>query len=323
MKATRWILLALGLAFLGYLVAQVGPGTVLASIQTLSWRLLVVLVFPFALVTTMDTLGWRFAFRRDLTSFRTLLSVRLVGEAFNLTTPTASMGGEPVKAYLLRPRVPLEEGLASVIVGKTTIALAQGLFLAVGLALAWFLLTLPSAFLNGMTGFLVIEILALGGFALIQLLGVLGRGLGFLTKLGVLWGAGRTEKFHRLDRTLTLFYREHPRRLGLSLLFHFFGWLLGTLEVYLILYFLGIPVPLLTALVIEAFGAAIKVAAFMIPAGLGALEGGNMVVFTLLGLGAGVGLSYTLIRRLRELTWVSVGLILLALVHSFAPDVRA
>ena len=324
MTTVRWVLLALGVAFTGYLIALIGPAILLAQIQTLSWRLLVVLVFPFSLVTLLDTLGWRFAFRRDLAPFLTLVSVRLAGEAFNITTPTASVGGEPVKAYLLRPRVPLEEGLASVIVGKTSIVLAQGCFLAVGLGLAWLLFPLPSAFLHGITGLLVVEALALGGFVLVQLRGIFGGGLKLLKGVGITWGGPRAEKLHQLDRALAIFYREHRRRLAFSILFHFLGWLLGSLEVYLILHFLGIPVSLATALVIDAFASAIKFAAFLIPGGLGAQEGGNMAVFVAFGLGAGLGLSFALIRRLRELTWVTAGLILLAFLRASAmPELSA
>lgn len=325
MTMLRLVLLVLGMVFVGYLIVQVGPAVLLASLATLSWRLLVVLVFPFSLVALLDTVGWRFAFRRDLVSFPTLCSVRLAGEAFNIATPTASVGGEPIKAYLLRPRVPLEEGLASVVVGKTTITLAHACFLVVGLAVAWMFFPLPHAFLQGMTGFLVLEALALGGFVLVQLSGIFSSGLKLLNGMGLMmWGERHAEKLRRLDRALATFYREHRGRLGFSILFNFLGWVLGSLEVYLILHFLGIPVSLAGALVIEALTAAIKVAAFMVPAGLGALEGGNMVVFTALGLGAGLGLSFTLIRRLRELAWVVVGLILLAFLRApVTPDVPA
>ncbi len=324
MRTVRFTLLALGVSLVGFLIAQVGPGTLLASIQTLSWRLLVVLVFPSGLVSMLDTLGWRFAFRRDLASFFMLYSVRLAGEAFNTTTPTASVGGEPLKAYLLRPRVPLEESLASVIVGKTTVTLAQGCFLVVGVALAWVLFPLPSALLYGMTALLAAEALALGGFVLVQLQGIFGGALTLLKKMGLTLGAHRAEKLHRLDHALATFYREHRGRLAFSILFYFLGWILGSVEVYLILHFLGIPISLTAALVIEAFATGIKSAAFLIPGGLGALEGGTMAVFVAFGLGAGLGLSYALIRRCRELAWVTVGLILLAsLRHSTASEIPA
>ena len=109
------------------------PAAVLEAISALSWRLAIVLVFPFAIVAAFDTLGWRYAFRDDRVPFRALLWARIAGEAVNVTTPTAAVGGEAVKAWLLRPHVALTEGLSSVIVAKTTITIAQGLMLAFGI----------------------------------------------------------------------------------------------------------------------------------------------------------------------------------------------
>jgi hypothetical protein len=37
----------------------------------------------------------------------------------SLATPTMSVGGDPLKAYLLRPRLPLLDGFVSVIADKT------------------------------------------------------------------------------------------------------------------------------------------------------------------------------------------------------------
>lgn len=318
MKTLRVILLGVGLAFLGYLVVQVGPEALLGSFQAISWRLLLIVWFPFALIQVLDTLGWRFAFARDLTSFPTLLAVRMAGEAFNVATPTASVGGEPVKAYLLRPRVPLGEGLASVIIAKTTITLAQGAFLLLGIAVALAVLPPAGPLVKAMTWLAAVEAVALGGFVLAQQKGLFGGGLRLLRSLGLSGAEHGHEGARRLDSALSAFYREHRGRLMLSLLFHFVGWVVGSLEVYLILRFMGIPVSLTTALVIEAFAAAIRSAAFLIPGGLGALEGGNMAVFAAIGLGAGVGLSMTLVRRFRELTWVAAGLITLSLFRSAA-----
>ena len=319
MTAARLALLALGLVFLGYMVAEVGPFALLTPVQALSWRLLVVIAFPFALMTALDTLGWRYAFRRDAAPFSTLVSARLAGEAFNITTPTATVGGEPVKAYLLRHKVPLEEGFASVVVAKTTIALAQGVFLAVGIAVALFTLPAQSGLLRVMLWLLVLGAVALAAFVLAQRKGLFGGSLRLLRGIGLSWGARKEEPLRRLDSALSVFYREHRGRLGLSLLFHFCGWVMGSLEVYLILTFMGIPVSLTTALVIEAFSTAIKSAAFLIPAGIGATEGGNIAIFLTFGLGAGVGLSFSLVRRLREMAWVAVGLIALAAFRTARP----
>ena len=122
-----------------------------------------------------------------------------------------------------------------------------------------------------------------------------------------------------VDRSLASFYRERPRHLLAAVLFHFLAYAVGSLEIYLVLNFLDIPVTLLTAVVIESFGAAVKFASFMVPGSLGALEGGNVAIFAAFGLGGALGLSYTLVRRLREGAWVLLGLGALALLSGRSP----
>ena len=66
---------------------------------------------------------------------------RTAGEVVNMTTPTAYVGGEPLKAFLLkRHQIPMVDGLASVVIAKTIMTLAQVLFILVGIALAFWIL---------------------------------------------------------------------------------------------------------------------------------------------------------------------------------------
>jgi hypothetical protein len=164
----------LGVALLAALVAQNDPAAVLASIVDLSWRLAVIVCFPAALVAYFDTLGWRYAFLREVAPFRALAAARLAGEAFNMTTPTAAVGGEAVKAWLLRGYAPLDATLASVIVAKTTITLGQGLYFLLGVVVAWEIGLAGSPLLYGMIWFLAIEAIALALFVLVQMRGMLG-----------------------------------------------------------------------------------------------------------------------------------------------------
>ena len=85
----------LGVALLAALVAQNDPSVVLASIADLHWRLAVILLFPAGLVALFDTLGWRYAFMREIVPFRALAASRLAGEACNMTTPTAAVRSSP------------------------------------------------------------------------------------------------------------------------------------------------------------------------------------------------------------------------------------
>jgi len=316
-RVARVLLLVSGLTLVAFLVWHNDPAALLASIRQLSWRLLVVLVFPFALVNALDTLGWHFAFRRNPVPFATLFSARLAGEAFNLTTPTASVGGEAVKAWLVRNHVGFAEGFSSVIVAKTTITIGQGLLLLLGLPCAWWLLPHDSPVLHAMGWLLLAEVVAVTGLVLAQVSGLMGGGGRALSRFGFL--SRLAGGLARVDSSLVEFYRREPVRLMLSIFFHFLGWLGGALEVWVILDLLGLPVTLMTAVLIESFATAVRFASFLVPASIGVAEGGNVAIFAALGLGGPAGLSFSLVRRLREATWIGVGYIALAAFRGLIP----
>jgi uncharacterized protein (TIRG00374 family) len=318
MRLVRLGLLLCGAALFLWLLARIGPGAVIQAFTDLSWRLLIILVFPFTVTTLLDTLGWHYAFRRDTVPFRSLLAARLAGEAFNLTTPTASVGGEAVKAWLVRPWAPLTEGLPSVIVAKTTIVIGQALFLVVGLVAAHAALPSSSLVIRGMQWLLVVQVLAVTGFVGVQAGGALRGSTRWLQKVG--WLSDRPlETLTQINDELAHFYRREPRRLRLSILYHFLAWLIGALEPWLILRWIGLPVSLAEATAIEAFSTGIRFAAFLVPGYLGALEAGHMAIFAALGLGAPAGLAFTLIRRVREAAWTGLGFLLLASLRAQAP----
>ncbi len=121
----------------------------------------------------------------------------------------------------------------------------------------------------------------------------------------------RDDYAQQLDAALRDYYRRGWRRLSLSTGFHLGGWLLGAVEAYLILFFLGISDDLVTATVIEALGAGVRFATFLVPASLGAFESANAAAFEAMGLGAGAGLAFSFVRRARQIGWIGVGLLVL------------
>jgi len=321
MRTFQWILLAAGVGLFGALIWAIGPTAIISSFSHLSWRLLVIVCFPFALVTTLGALGWRFAFTHDRVAFPVLLRVWLAGEAFNATTPTASLGGDGVKAWLLRRHIPYEESLPSLIVAKTTLAVAQGLFLLAGIVLARHTRALDGPLLRMMQWLLVLEAIGVGGFVLVQLGAGLETTERILSRLNFLSNRRGASAFRRLVARLSEFYRREPRRLLLCIGCPFLGWVFSALETYLILYFLDAPVSLSTAAIIEAFITGIRFATFFVPANIGALEGGQVALFVALGLNAATGLAYSLVRRVREAAWVGLGLAALAERPLRVPDV--
>jgi uncharacterized membrane protein YbhN (UPF0104 family) len=240
----------------------------------------------------------------------TLVRVRIIGQAIDSTTPTATIGGDAAKAWLLRSKVDVRETLSSLLVAKTTMTTAQGLFLLVGVVIAQRTIGAASRIVLAMEWLLVLELLAVVGFVAVQMMGPFSAGHGLLRRLGMLAHADLGGTATDIDRTLATFYRRRPGRLALSVVCCLLGWLTSAGEAWLILDFLGVPVSVPTALVVEAFGAGIRFATFFVPGQVGFAEGGAVATFLALGLSGAAGLSFSVVRRAREVAWIGVGLAL-------------
>jgi uncharacterized protein (TIRG00374 family) len=311
----RWIkagLLVLGIALLAILVYRVGAEPILATLGRLVWWQFALVCLPYAVITAADTLGWRFAFASDRAPFWRLYGARLAGEALNVVTAIGAVGGEAVKAWLVRRDVGYGESVPSVVVAKTTITIAQALFLLLGLALAWLILPANPDLIRAMLWLLVVEVLAVAGFLGAQLSGLVARGGRLLKAFGAIADTGYAET---LDRALRDYYRHARARFILSVAFHFVGWALGALDVLIIVWALDLDASLATATVIEALGSAVRFATFLVPASLGPAEAANAAVFAALGFGAGAGLAFSFVRRARQVVWIVVGLAVLLVMR--------
>ena len=308
MRAVKSLLLAAGVVGLGYLVYRIGAGPLVDALSRLAWWQFVLVCLPYGLTSAVDTLGWRFAFSNNQPSYWRLFGARLAGEALNIVTAVGSVGGEAVKAWLIRRDVTYEESVPSVVIAKTTIVIAQAIFLVLGLAIAWLTLPGDSSLLSGMLWLLAIEIVAVGGFVGAQVTGLIGRMGRLLARVGVV---AAPEYAEQLDRTLRDYYHRERNRFTLSVAFHTLGWLFGALEAFVTLWALGMGANPLAAIVIEAFGSGVRFASFMVPASLGVFEGANAGAFSAIGYGAAAGLAFSLVRRARQMVWIGIGVLAL------------
>jgi glycosyltransferase 2 family protein len=321
-RAFRSLATVAGLAIMVVLIMRVGSDDALtAAARALGWRSLLVCL-PFALIMAVDTLGWRYAFAYDRVPFLRLMAARIAGEAVSVVTALASVGGDAVKVWFLRPHVPYRESVASVIIAKTTITLSQALFLLIGVVAA-VAVAVDARLVRAMLWLLLIELIGAGGFLVVQIAGLVTRGARLLERFKKLQALAPAEN---LDRTLQSFYRREWRRFALSVGFHMLGWIMGVFETWLFLRVLQIPASITTALVIETLGSAVRFATFFVPGSLGALEGANTAAFAALGLGAQAGLAFSLLRRLRQVVWIGLGVVVLLLARArmrLAPEAPA
>jgi uncharacterized protein (TIRG00374 family) len=310
-RARHSIRLALGfggLACVAWLVSSTGVEALLRPLRALSVPSVALLFLIDAAVILVTTLAWRRAFDRPV-PLRRLLPVRVAGEAINVTS--ASVVGEPVKAYLLQPAVPIVEGMTAQLIDKTSITAAQVLFLAFGLITAALWVDVPRGILHGMCVLLVLQIVMVAGFIGVQRAGIVRGGLGIARRLGLRTSGTRLERLAPVDASIARAYGERRGRLLECIGLHLLGWVAASLEVYVVLQWLGPGRPWGDALVIDSFGTGVKFMGFAIPAGLGALEGGYMLAFSAVGHAAALGLSFTLVRRARVIVWSVIGFVIL------------
>ncbi len=322
-------LFLVGLGGMAYLIHKVGVAAILEKFTQLGWGL-ALLVFAFVVPSFFDSLGWRFAFKtlpRGLTQWR-LFWIRVAGEAVNNTTWSMDMGGEPVKVALVaRHGVSVTEAAAAAVVAKTTMTMGLVLFLAFGLLST---ITVPQVSEELAAVFALFTIVGMG---LIALFFIVQR-RGFFSFLAALarkirparkWVERHDAKIKELDDHIGGYYVGHKKRFAASIGFHFLGWMTGTIEIYLILSFLGLfrdDASLLFgwdyAVLINVAHHLSRTVSFFLPYNLGTQEGGNYGIFEALRYANAleIGVSVSIIRRIRELIWSAIGWVaLLALNH--------
>ncbi len=316
----QWLLLACGVVLLALLVYAAGPRRLLQHVRALGWWAPVVFV-PYAIASAFDAAGWRATFTHARPSLALLYVVRLIGEAVNNVTPTAYLGGEPVKAYVLqRFGVPLSDATTSVILAKTALTIAQIAFVILGVALLFLR--------RGATWTTIpILLLMLVGGAAVTLLLVRWQRRGLVASIAGTVGrffprarltVGLRDRAGEIDEKLRGFYEAGPGAAVTSVVLHLVGWIAGAAEVFAIMTLIGHPVGCLVAIIVEALAQPTRLLGIVVPATLGVQEAGGMIIFGILGLPPELGLTLMLLKRVREIGYSVLGLALLARIRGGA-----
>ncbi len=298
---------------LGWAVSTVDLLVVADLLIDLGYGFVVILIF-YICVTWADTIAWKNNFKEEESrqfSLWNLWCIRQTGEAYNSITPLGTLGGEPIKAQLLKERhgISIKQGIASQVIARTTFLIALILFFIPGI-----FFTLQSSIISekikitcllAMAVFTALIIL----FLMFQTTGVLGKLVNWVSKksFGKKMGIF-LDKLNQLDQNISSYYKHNLMRALTSVSYAFVGWVIGLIELYVTLYFLGYDLSIIDLWIIEALAQLIRNASFFIPLSIGAQEGGLLLIFTALGMPGTLGITVSFVRRIKELFWVCVGL---------------
>ncbi|RMH59605.1 MAG: TIGR00374 family protein [Candidatus Hydrogenedentota bacterium] len=308
----RWFRIALfflGIGTFVWVLRSCNEERVWEALGGVGWKFLPIffleLVFDAA-----NTVGWRLAFPvGNVPGFWKLFFVRQAGTTINQVTPTATLGGEPLKAMLLAPTVPIPDGLASVILAQTTFMIAQMIFVLFALV---FILPLLGVSVNVKVAMIVTFLgLAAGLFAAVKiqkeggwgylLSAVVGKVLSKAKAESVIAETGKTE-----ERLRRIFSHERGAVWG-SVAAHLAGRLVSLGQIWLILSALGVSTGLGICLAVSGLSILIDLPTSIVPGRVGVQEGGRVLILTALGLPPPLGFALSLVERAVQLASILLG----------------
>jgi putative membrane protein len=215
-----------------------------------------------------------------------------------------SIGGDFAGARLSHLRgVPGAQAAASVVVDITIGAATQLIFVMSGAAL---LLTrsgdrTTTAVASGVLVGTAVFLFTIAAFAVVQHRGLFGVSAKLTRRmLPREWLSDLEAGASAIDDAVVASYRAWALILRASAL-RLIAWAVEAGEIWLVMKALGQPIDMIDALILESLSSGVRAAAFMLPAGLGALEGGLVMFGALLGLPAEMALAISLTKRVREL----------------------
>jgi hypothetical protein len=126
------------------------------------------------------------------------------------------------------------------------------------------------------------------------------RGFALVERLALRFLPGAAAGAGAVHDTMAAIHAS-PLRLLLSFCVHLSAWTASALGTWIAIRLIGIHVPFLAVLAIEALLSAIRSAAVVVPNALGIQEAGYAMLAPFFGLTAQVGLAVSLLRRARDI----------------------
>jgi putative membrane protein len=312
-----YLLIAAGAALFTFLLIHQGAPQVMAAFASAGWWIAVVVVYHVAVPVLLDTLAWWSLFpRSERLSLWELFWMRWIGESVSTLVPSASVGGDVVRARLAALHGALiPTAAASVLVDITLGVFVQIVFTLLGLVLI-VTATGQQSFVRPTLIGAVIGVLAIIGFYVVQRLGMfrfIGKMISRLANAED-WHS-LVHSGHTLDEAVRAQYARRRGVIGCC------AWtatslILGSGEIWIALHALGLHATIVNAVILQSMVLAIRSAVFPVPGALGVQEGGYVVVGNLLGIPGDAAFALSLIARVRELILGIPGVIMWQLIEA-------
>jgi glycosyltransferase 2 family protein len=312
-------LLLIVLACLFFFIRATDWSAVMAALHQVGLNFLILLFTTFV-SAWLGALGWRFCLPKTSTMVSSwqLFWIRQLGENVAILNPASMIGGEAAKMYMLRNYgVSQRVALHSIVLSRGIMIISQIVLLLI--AVGWFLghaaRGVFTVDFDWPTTGLVLTLIV-GVFLLIKSLFFKNGMKSLLHRLRLLHLYRNARQYIAgLWQELQVFYRENRRAMLLSYLCCSLHWIMGSLEFYFILLFLGVKTTVAKALLVDMGVIVFKSAGGFIPGQIGIEEYGNKVMLSIIGIaGSTIWITASILRRARQMFWIVLGLLVYLLM---------
>ncbi|WP_161597170.1 lysylphosphatidylglycerol synthase transmembrane domain-containing protein [Dyadobacter flavalbus] len=285
---------------------------VISSIRLIGFRFTLLLLLTFV-AYLFAAIGWKYCFRKEarILAVRDLFIIRHIGEMLSLVNPASVIGGEAMKIYMLQNKgIEKTDIVASVLIARVMMALTQVAVFLVSLAVVYSSNTplfdfFPTAGLQPAAVFIVLTMLiVLSGNRIYMQPLYKNSGLySFMKNLVRKW------EIKQIIKAMNHFFRNDSKGLACCTLFFFMHWIIGSLEIYFILLFLGIKAGIFQIILVDMGIVLFKAAGAFIPGQIGVEEIGNKIMLGFIGItDYEIWITVSILRRTRQLFWIVTGL---------------
>jgi len=287
-------------------------GVLLRFSDLLLWQMAALFILTFFKIIFW-IIRWRIVLRTmgfGNLPFRKLAAARLGEFAVSYLTPGIYWGGEGVRIFVLKKffNISLSKGVVSIILDRLFDIIGFCLFIFIGIIIFFLERNLNAvlflAILVSLPVFLLFFIFKFPG---------LERILNFLIKIFRLekleYVRRNGENLRGIGHSVTVFFERPLSQLGPIMVFTALSFFASVCQVMLFLSFLRESCSLFSGMVMRIL---MVVAGFVpLPANLGVLEGTNTLVFQWFHSTAETGLSFSLLTRLIDFSFVILGILIL------------
>jgi len=295
-----------GAILFSYAISSVGWSTIVDGIRRVGWGMIPILLLA-GLRFVLRAAAWRLCIPPHARlSLPQAFAAFLSGDSVGNVTPLGLFASEPTKLFLIRHRLATREAASSLAADFVIYSMSAVTMVVVGLTLL--LVTVPLSL-----GFREIAIAALVVFAcvLYAVWRLLGRSAKPESGPRPPWRA----RMATVRDSVMAFAATHPERLWRVFVLDLAFQVVAVMEVFLTLrWLLPAPPSLVNAVIFSALDRAVIIAFKFVPFRIGVDEiaTGGLAGMLWGSAATATGVALALIKKVRSIFWVGVGLALIA-----------